>query len=80
MQYKIDRYISIKLIVINIDHILVSVIEKVNTQITINKYNTISINLDNSQTDQDFNGQPIRGVVVDEFVYGFMHDKTKDKE
>jgi hypothetical protein len=52
----------------------------VNTQITINKYNTISINLDDAQTDQHFNGQPLRGV-VDEFVYGFMHDKKDhDKE
>ena len=52
----------------------------VNTQITINKYNTISINVDDAQTDQHFNGQPLRGV-VDEFVYGFMHDKKDhDKE
>ena len=52
----------------------------VNTQITINKYNTISINVDDAQTDQHFNGQPLRGV-VDEFIYGFMHDKKdQDKE
>ena len=52
----------------------------VNTQITINKYNTISINVDDAQTDQHFNGQPLRGV-VDEFIYGFMHDKKDhDKE
>ena len=52
----------------------------VNTQITINKYNTISINVDDAQTDQHFNGQPLRGV-VDEFIYGFMHDKKdRDKE
>jgi hypothetical protein len=52
----------------------------VNTQISINKYNTISINLDDAQTSQHFNGQPIRGV-VDEFIYGFMHDKKDhDKE
>ena len=52
----------------------------VNTQIMINKYNTISINVDDAQTDQHFNGQPLRGV-VDEFVYGFMHDKKDhDKE
>ncbi len=50
---------------------------EVNTQISINKYNTISISLDNTQTSQHFNGQPIRGV-VDEFIYGFMHDKMKD--
>ena len=51
----------------------------VNTQITINKYNTISINVDDSQTNQHFAGQPIRGV-VDEFIFGFKHDKDHDKE
>jgi hypothetical protein len=52
----------------------------VNTQITINKYNTISINVDDAQTDQHFNGQPLRGV-VDEFIFGFKHDKKDhDKE
>jgi hypothetical protein len=52
----------------------------VNTQITISKYNTIRINVDDAQTDQHFNGQPLRGV-VDEFIYGFMHDKKDhDKE
>lgn len=45
----------------------------VNTQITINKYNTISINVDDAQTNQHFAGQPIRGV-VDEFIFGFKHD------
>jgi hypothetical protein len=53
---------------------------EVNTQITINKYNTISINVDDEQTDQHFNGQPLRGV-VDKFIYGFIHDKgDHDKE
>jgi hypothetical protein len=51
----------------------------VNTQITINKYNTISINVDDAQTNQHFAGQPIRGV-VDEFIFGFKHDKDHDKE
>ena len=51
----------------------------VNTQITINKYNTISINVDDTQTNQHFAGQPIRGV-VDEFIFGFKHDKDHDKE
>ena len=51
----------------------------VNTQITINKYNTISINVDDAQTNQHFAGQPIRGV-VDEFILGFKHDKDHDKE
>jgi len=51
----------------------------VNTQITINKYNTISINVDDSQTNQHFAGQPIRGV-VDEFIFGFKHDKEHDRE
>jgi len=50
---------------------------EVNTQISINKYNTISISLDNQQTSQHFNGQPIKGV-IDEFIYGFKHDKMKD--
>ena len=48
--------------------------DDVNTQITINKYNTISINVDDAQTNQHFAGQPIRGV-VDEFIFGFKHDK-----
>ena len=51
----------------------------VNTQITINKYNTISINVDDAQTNQHFAGQPIRGV-TDEFIFGFKHDKDHDKE
>ena len=51
----------------------------VNTQITINKYNTISINVDDAQTNQHFAGQPLRGV-VDEFIFGFKHDKDHDKE
>ena len=51
----------------------------VNTQITINKYNTISINVDDAQTNQHFAGQSIRGV-VDEFIFGFKHDKDHDKE
>src|SRR5688500_18472743 len=51
----------------------------VNTQITINKYNTISINVDDAQTNQHFAGQPLRGV-VDEFILGFKHDKDHDKE
>jgi hypothetical protein len=51
----------------------------VNTQITINKYNTININVDDAQTNQHFAGQPIRGV-VDEFIFGFKHDKDHDKE
>jgi hypothetical protein len=52
----------------------------VNTQITINKYNTISINVDDAQTNQHFAGQPLRGV-VDEFIFGFKHDdKGHDKE
>ena len=51
----------------------------VNTQITINKYNTVSINVDDAQTNQHFAGQPIRGV-VDEFIFGFKHDKDHDKE
>ena len=51
----------------------------VNTQITINKYNTVSINVDDAQTNQHFAGQPIRGV-VDEFFFGFKHDKDHDKE
>lgn len=51
----------------------------VNTQITINKYNTININVDDAQTNQHFDGQPIRGV-VDEFIFGFKHDKDHDKE
>jgi hypothetical protein len=53
--------------------------DDVNTQITINKYNTISINVDDAQTNQHFAGQPIRGV-VDEFIFGFKHDKDHDKE
>jgi hypothetical protein len=53
--------------------------DNVNTQITINKYNTISINVDDAQTNQHFAGQPIRGV-VDEFIFGFKHDKDHDKE
>ena len=48
----------------------------VNTQISISKYNTISISVDNQQTDEHFNGQPVRGI-VDTFVYGFMDDKMK---
>ena len=51
----------------------------VNTTITINKYNTISINVDDAQTNQHFAGQPIRGV-VDEFIFGFKHDKEHDRE
>lgn len=51
----------------------------VDTQITINKYNTISINVDDAETNQHFAGQPIRGV-VDEFIFGFKHDKDHDKE
>jgi hypothetical protein len=52
----------------------------VNTQITINKYNTININVDDAQTNQHFAGQPLRGV-VDEFIFGFKHDdKGHDKE
>jgi hypothetical protein len=53
--------------------------DDVNTQITINKYNTISINVDDAQTNQHFAGQPIRGV-VDEFIFGFKHDKEYEKE
>jgi hypothetical protein len=53
--------------------------DDVNTQITINKYNTISINVDDAQTNQHFAGQPIRGV-VDEFIFGFKHDKEHDRE
>ena len=45
----------------------------VNTQISISKYNTISISVDNQQTDEHFNGQPVRGI-VDTFIYGFMDD------
>ncbi|HJT84791.1 MAG TPA: hypothetical protein VJ697_09945, partial [Nitrososphaeraceae archaeon] len=44
--------------------------DNVKTQITINKYNTISIDIDDAQTNQHFNGQPLRGV-VDEFIFGF---------
>jgi hypothetical protein len=52
----------------------------VNTQITINKYITISINVDDAQTNQHFAGQSLRGV-VDEFIFGFKHDdKGHDKE
>ena len=54
--------------------------DNVNTQITINKYNTISINVDDAQTNQHFASQPLRGV-VDEFIFGFKHhDKDHDKE
>ena len=53
--------------------------DDVNTTITINKYNTISINIDDAQTNQHFAGQPIRGV-IDEFVFGFKHDKEHDRE
>jgi hypothetical protein len=53
--------------------------DDVNTTITINKYNTISINVDDAQTNQHFAGQPIRGV-VDEFIFGFKHDKEHDRE
>jgi hypothetical protein len=53
--------------------------DDVNTQITIDKYNTISINVDDAQTNQHFAGQPIRGV-VDEFIFGFKHDKEHDRE
>jgi len=53
--------------------------DNVNTQITINKYNTISINSDYAQTNQHYNGQPLRGV-VDEFIFAFKHDdKDHDK-
>jgi hypothetical protein len=45
----------------------------VNAKISIDKYNTISISLDNQQTKQHFNGQPIRGV-VNAFTYGFMEE------
>ena len=48
----------------------------VNTQLSISKYNTISISVDNQQTEEHFNGQPIRGI-VDAFFYGFMDDKMK---
>ena len=48
----------------------------VNTQTSISKYNTISISVDNQQTDEHFSGQPVRGI-VDTFVYGFMDDKIK---
>jgi hypothetical protein len=48
----------------------------VNTQLSINKYNTINISVDNQQTDEHFNGQPVRGI-VDAFLYGFMDDKMK---
>jgi hypothetical protein len=51
----------------------------VNTQISISKHNTISISLDDQQTSQHFNGQPIRGI-VDEFIYGFKHDMKHDEE
>src|SRR5688500_10039024 len=52
----------------------------VNTQITINKYNTISINVDDAQTNQHFASQPIRGV-VDEFILDLNMIKitTKNK-
>lgn len=53
--------------------------DNVNTQITINKYNTISINSYYAQTNQHYNGQPLRGV-VDEFIFAFKHDdKDHDK-
>jgi hypothetical protein len=48
----------------------------VNTQLLINKYNTINISVDNQQTDEHFNGQPVRGI-VDAFIYGFMDYKMK---
>ena len=51
----------------------------VNTQISISKHNTISISLDDQQTSQHFNGQPIRGI-VGEFIYGFKHDMKHDEE
>jgi hypothetical protein len=45
----------------------------VNVQVSINNYNAISISADNQQTQQHFNGQPIRGI-VDTFMFGFMKD------
>ena len=45
----------------------------VNTKLSISKYNTISISVDNQQTEAHFNGQPVRGI-VDAFFYGFMDD------
>jgi hypothetical protein len=51
-------------------------VTNVNTQISISKYDTISISVDNQQTDEHFNGQPVRGI-VDVFFYGIMDDKMK---
>jgi hypothetical protein len=45
----------------------------VNAKISIDKYNAISISLDNQQTKQHFNGQAIRGI-VNTFTYGFMKE------
>ena len=45
----------------------------VTSQLEINKYNTISINVNNEQVEQHFNGQSVRGI-VDAFMHGFMKD------
>ena len=51
----------------------------VNTQLSISKYNTVSINVDNQQTEEHFNGQPVRGI-VNTFFYGLMNNKMKHEK
>jgi hypothetical protein len=45
----------------------------VTSNLEINKYNTVNLNVNNEQVEQHFNGQPIHGI-----VNSLMHGFTKD--
>jgi hypothetical protein len=45
----------------------------VTSNLEINKYNTVNLNVNNEQVEQHFNGQPIQGI-----VNSLMHGFTKD--